>query len=155
MGSLLAAAEISHPQTGYGRALAPFLHPFHWQREERPDNHMVTHCCHIGDGRPPNYSLEEPPPPRSTQARPLTNSRSLLTCHGGWACCCASISSSSPDESHRDSADIEMSRPAAEALPFTGVLLSNSTFKGWFNSACSLHKLTKLLFCPLAKMNIL
>lgn len=95
-----------------------------------------------------SYSLEEPPPPRSTQARPLTNSRSLLTCHGGWACCCASVSSSSPGENHGDSADTEMSRPAAEALCFTGVLLSNNISKGWFNSACSLHKTNKSALLP-------
>lgn len=160
---LVAAGCRDHSQTGYERTLTPFFQPFHWQKEERPDSHMVTHCCHPGHGR------------SSVWKGPITLQRSLLhqvqlrQDHSPTAApfllamgarpaalpLSPSLPPSRPAESCKDSADTEVSRPACRACPFHMSYGSTSTSKGWFNSACSLHKLTKLLICPLAKMNIL
>lgn len=156
---LVAAGCRDRSQTGYERALTPFFHPFHWQREEIPDSHTVTHCCHPGHVSP---SVWEGP---ITLQRSLLHQGQLRHKHSPTAApflfamgarpaalpLSPPLPPSSPGESHEDSADTEVSRPAAEPLPFTWVVLNHSTSKGWFNSACSLHQTNKTAHLPFGK----
>lgn len=125
---------------------------------------MVTHCCHPGHGRPSVW--EEPIISRGASSTRVDSGKTIhqqqLPSYVPWGpglllCLCLPLPPSSPGERHGDSADTEMGRPALQRiyLPFTGALLSNSTSKGWFNLLAHSTKPTKLLFCPLAKMNVL